>query len=506
MARRSEQIEYGDFQTPQSLAEAVCKQVALYGVRPRTILEPTCGTGSFVMAAARAFPETERIIGLEINADYFSRLNEQVAGMTLSQNVDLRLADFFSYDWRGLVADCPKPLLVIGNLPWVTASGVGRLGGRNLPEKSNFMKLRGMEAKTGKSNFDIAEWMMLRLLEELQECGGTVAILLKTAVARRVLHYAWRSKLSLSDAVLFQIDAQKAFGASVDAGVLFCNIGREPNGHRCLLRLLDRPDCVLGQIAMRENELTSNVDDFDHTRHLAARTSHDGRYRWRSGIKHDCSKVLELVLTTKGLVNGYGEVVEIEDELVFPMMKGSSVGSGRGDVGSRFMIVPQRNVGDDTECLSRSAPRALAYLERHESDFLARRSSIYRGRSRFAVFGIGDYTFEPWKVAVCGLYKKLTFIVVGLYRGRPVVFDDTVYHLSCRTEGEARLVAELLSSAQAHTFYNARVFWDSKRPVTAQVLQRLDLMQLASALGRRSEAVAMLEQDPLGGCLFTAIT
>ena len=42
----------------------------------------------------------------------------------------------------------------------------------NLPEKKNFMGLRGMDARTGKSNFDIAEWMLIQLIEALPEIGG----------------------------------------------------------------------------------------------------------------------------------------------------------------------------------------------------------------------------------------------------------------------------------------------------------------------------------------------
>jgi len=37
----------------------------------------------------------------------------------------------------------------------------------NLPKKSNFQGLRGLDARTGKSNFDIAEWMLIRLIEAL---------------------------------------------------------------------------------------------------------------------------------------------------------------------------------------------------------------------------------------------------------------------------------------------------------------------------------------------------
>ena len=40
----SRKIEYGDFQTPQSVAARVCGLIAGIGLRPATVVEPTCGT------------------------------------------------------------------------------------------------------------------------------------------------------------------------------------------------------------------------------------------------------------------------------------------------------------------------------------------------------------------------------------------------------------------------------------------------------------------------------
>src|SRR6266516_6715557 len=35
--------EYGDFQTPLSLARAVCQKLFALGYRPKVLIEPTCG-------------------------------------------------------------------------------------------------------------------------------------------------------------------------------------------------------------------------------------------------------------------------------------------------------------------------------------------------------------------------------------------------------------------------------------------------------------------------------
>jgi hypothetical protein len=206
-------------------------------------------------------------------------------------------------------------------------------------------------------------------------------------------------------------------------------------------------------------------------------------YKWRSGVKHDCAKVMEFTSTDGGFRNGLGEDVDIEALYVYPMLKGSGVANGKKAKTDRYMLVTQRATGEATHQIKNDAPQTWAYLEKHCQPLDSRGSSIYRRRSRFSVFGVGEYTFSPWKVAICGLYKNLQFHVVGPRGGRPVVFDDTVYFIPCKSQPEAELIQGCLHSSQAQEFLGAFIFWDSKRPVTAEVLGRLDLVALAAELG-----------------------
>ena len=71
--------EFGDFQTPQDLAQEVCSLLATQGLSPRTILEPTCGTGSFLQSAIEAFREAEQVVGYEINARYLASARKSLS-------------------------------------------------------------------------------------------------------------------------------------------------------------------------------------------------------------------------------------------------------------------------------------------------------------------------------------------------------------------------------------------------------------------------------------------
>ena len=176
-------LEFGDFQTPCDLAAEICSFLRARGVQPQTIIEPTCGKGSFIIAALHTFDSVRQIIGLDINQDYLRELS----GNVTSARIDVRLLNqnIFDVDWDVTFADVPQPVLVIGNPPWVTNAQLGAFNSVNIPRKSNFRADKGLDALTGKSNFDISEWMLLRICDWVQNKHAVVAMLCKTTVARK---------------------------------------------------------------------------------------------------------------------------------------------------------------------------------------------------------------------------------------------------------------------------------------------------------------------------------
>ena len=60
-------VEFGDFQTPSDLADEICHFLLAEGVRPESVVEPTCGTGGFIASAMTAFVHARKFLGIEIN-------------------------------------------------------------------------------------------------------------------------------------------------------------------------------------------------------------------------------------------------------------------------------------------------------------------------------------------------------------------------------------------------------------------------------------------------------
>lgn len=475
--KKREIVEFGDFQTPDDLARRVVALLETLGVRPATVIEPCCGLGSFLEAAAHVFPQAQ-IAGFDINSQYIERASKRLADRP---EVSLTLGSFFRQDWDALVSRCRHPILVLGNPPWVTNSALGLFGSDNLPEKSNFQRYKGLDAVTGKSNFDISEWMLLENLRWLEQRGGVLAVLCKTAVARKILASAWKREAAIGDARIYRINALASFGASVDACLFYLSVGSSSALPQCAvyddLGSLE-PSSRFG---LADARLVSNLDDYRDHRHLLG----DNRtFTWRSGVKHDCSKVMEFDLTDGVLTNGHGESVDIEDTCLFPFFKSSDVAGVRQRARRKYVLLTQRSVGEETSSIRHAAPKTWRYLISHGEALDRRASIIYRGKPRFSIFGVGPYTFAPWKIAISGLYKTLAFKLYGPSEEKPVCFDDTVYFLPFDREGEARAAFELLQSHAAQTFLRSMIFWDDKRPVTVDVLRRLDLEKLADALGR----------------------
>jgi len=478
----AKKVEFGDFQTPLELSSEITAFLRDNGESPSVVVEPTCGLGSFITATIEAFPNTHDFYGFDINLQYVAELGRNL-NQRNGRHYHIECKNFFQIDWSHFLSGLSGNLLVIGNPPWVTNSALGLLESKNLPEKTNFQGRNGFAAKTGKANFDISEWMLIKLLEALHPKKACLAMLCKTATARKALRHAWLNNLHVGKCSLHLIDAKKHFNASVEACLLVIHTGvveKEPKAFVYTdISFRDK----LSTFGITGRELVADIDEYLRLRDI------DGvpYYKWRSGVKHDAASVMEFTKQGKSYINGINEQCDLESKYFFPLLKSSDLANGRLSP-ERFVLLTQKKPSDDTLVISTKAPKTWEYLVRHASSLDQRRSIIYEKRPRFSIFGIGEYTFSPWKVAISGLYKNSRFQVIGTFQKKPIVFDDTCCFISCQSEDEARFACELLNSDICQQFLRSLVFFDAKRPVTIDVLNRIDLKRVADRLHRQKEA------------------
>ncbi len=316
---------------------APCAQLlAQQGVQPAALIEPTCGIGNFLFAGLDRFKGIGRAVGADINSAYVKEAEATLRRQGGDNRATLVEADFFATDWDRLIGDLPEPVLILGNLPWVTSAHLSRLDSQNLPAKSNFQNHAGLDAITGKANFDISLWMLIRLLEAMNGRRGTLAMLCKSSVARKTLHYGWQNGIMLEKSAIHAIDAECFFDAAVDAVLLVTQFAPGARDHEATVYPSLSDSSAHTVLGFEDGALLADISAYHRWKHLCGA----GGAKWRSGIKHDCSKVMELCREGGHYRNGLGELVELEEAFLYPMLKSSGLANG-GRRGSRYMIVTQ---------------------------------------------------------------------------------------------------------------------------------------------------------------------
>lgn len=481
----SDRREYGDFQTPYELTDSICSYLRSENISPDVLIEPTFGKGSFLISALKYFKKLKRIYGVEIYESYYWQTKFAILELFVV-NSDLNKPDIFLYldnVFKFNFAEVERSMencniLVIGNPPWITNSELGSLNSNNLPEKSNFKALNGFEAITGKGNFDICEYIILMVLSSFSKCKGNLAMLTKNAVIKNLVYDLPKMNYRISNMTALKIDVKKYFDASVDASLLKCNLERDYNNmsFTCKVSSFTAPDSIENIFGWVDGKFVSDVVLYGKN------IKYDGisSYIWRQGIKHDCSKIMELqLLDNNKYRNGLNEELYIEGELIFGLLKSSDLNSLVVTKPRKHVIVTQRKIGENTVYLSYKFPKLYRYLTKNNFYFEQRKSSIYKNKPPFAIFGVGDYSFKPYKVAISGLYKRSTFSLILPETGKPMMLDDTCYFLSFDNLSEAILVWAILNSEHIQQLLATLVFLDAKRPYTKDILMRLSIDKVA---------------------------
>jgi hypothetical protein len=479
-ADASRSREWGDFQTPLPLASHVCRYLAELGVSPEVIIEPTYGAGNFIMAALRSFPAARLVYGVEIQEKYEWHLKtalliDALHGRRFTAEIVLRHDNVFTHTIPQEVLNA-KNFLIVGNPPWITNAELSTLVSTNVPEKRNIKSLNGLDALTGKSNFDLGEFVLLRLLDVFATKRGVLAMLCKNAVIKNIVEQLPQQRYPVANIRALAIDAHREFGAAVEASALVMDLGASQPAVTCAAASLDNPGRVTHIFGWTRDRFVSNVVEYESSAELDGRSP----FVWRQGLKHDCKPIVELDPRHGVLFNGNNEVVDVEEDRVYWLLKSSDLKNFEIDQARKKVIVTQRALGEDTSLLRQTTPKLWAYLMNHAEYFERRKSSIYRGKPPFSIFGVGEYSFKPYKVAIAGLYKEPRFSLVLPIDARPVMLDDTCYFVGFDSYVDALFTAALLNSPLIIRFLRAIVFTDAKRPYTKEILMRVDLVRVAT--------------------------
>ena len=471
--------EYGDFQTNRNLSNKVCNLIKNQNTVPEIIIEPTCGKGNFIISSLKTFNNIKFIYGVEIYKPYVWETKFKILDYFLNNNnsnlpeINIYHFNVFDFDFNKIAKKHKENnILVIGNPPWVTNSKLSSLGSNNLPLKSNFKKHNGLDAITGKGNFDIGEYISIKLLSVFSKLNGSFSFLVKNSVVKNILLEQNKNKLPISNIKQFNIDAKKEFNVSVNACLLSCSFNKNPE---IIIEEYDfHTEELIRKYGWVNNKFVANSDLYLQYQNI------DGKFPfiWRQGVKHDASKIMELEIENGHYINNNKETVEIENDLIFGLLKSSDLKGTVIDKCRKYTIVTQKKVGQETNYIKELYPKTYHYLFKNIEYFKKRKSSIYKGKPIFSIFGIGDYSFKPFKVAIAGMYKTTTFSLVKPIDNKPVMLDDTCYFIGFNTLIEAKITRVLLNKEITQKFIQSIAFKNAKRMITKDLLMRIDLNEI----------------------------
>ncbi|MCK5169473.1 MAG: hypothetical protein KAQ75_06320 [Bacteroidales bacterium] len=302
---KSDRAEYGDFQTNKDLSNNICKLLYKHKVSPEIIIEPTCGKGNFIISALERFDNIKFIYGVEIYKPYVWETKFSILDYFLNKNIsnipEISINHFNVFDFDFDIIrnrHLTQEILIIGNPPWITNSKLSILESDNLPVKSNFKKHTGFDAITGKGNFDIGEYISIKLLSIFAKSKGHFSFLIKNSVVKNILLEQNKNRHPLSNFQQFDIDAKKEFNVSVNACLLLCSLNKIPD--ITVKEYNFYTTALIREYGWVDNKFVADADLYLETNNI------DGKcpFIWRQGVKHDASNVMEFdrlntVLLTK---------------------------------------------------------------------------------------------------------------------------------------------------------------------------------------------------------------
>ena len=310
---------------------------------------------------------------------------------------------------------------------------------------------------------------------------GHILLLVKNSVIKNIVFDQPKNKYKIASIEKHCIDSRKEFNVSVEASLFYCELNTTPEFDCTEFSFYNNQNSYQ-KFGWLNDKFVSNIDTYIHTKEF------DGEcpFVWRQGLKHDCSSIMELDKVNGHYVNGLNEEVKLEDALVYGLLKSSDLKNTVINQTRKFTIVTQRKVGQETKYIKYDYPKTYKYLTEHQESFDARKSSIYNNKPLFSIFGIGDYSFKPYKVAISGLYKTFHFTLILPQADKPVMLDDTCYLIGFDKIEFAVYALILLNSDITMQFLQSVTFADAKRTFTKDVLMRIDLLELAKTIEKQN--------------------
>lgn len=457
--------DLGDYQTPLYFTDIICEYLKNeLNISPDIIIEPTCGVGNFLKSASKSFPD-KQLYGIEIDKNKLDKINKIIPNLKLFNE------DIFTFKFDNLNKN--NSFLIIGNPPWITNTEFSKVN-ENITVKSHFKNLKKTDEMKINSNFDISEDIILKMIDEFKNTDSTIAFLCKTTVSRNIFIELIKNNIEYSFIKQLNFNSYKLFNIGDDACLFILQFGGKTLKDKiCEVAEISQPSKTLQRFGFVSDNFYSNIDNIPRI---------DGKCQieWRQGVKHDCANIMEIISKNNQFKNKKGDILDIENTFLYPLLKSGQLKKAIVNQSSKYVVITQKRIKQDTSYIKSEAPKTWKYLSDNKEHFDKRKSSIYYNTPNFSIFGIGDYSFKKYKVAIAGFSKTPLFSLV--YNEKSMMLDDACYFLPFDDYDSAYITMLVLNSHLVKKFLENIAFLDSKRPFSKKVLKRIDLEKCLNIL------------------------
>jgi hypothetical protein len=490
---RASRRVFGEYYTPPGVAELGVDEVArrVDDFETGVIVDPGCGAGAFLTAAIRrkrqdgeehvVDPETmlERlsttVVGIDVNpvAVAAARTACLLALLPVlrAAAVDQVCLPVFLGDALGLTEDAPttgaegRTTALVGNPPWIPWERLPKAQKDRLRagpiERLGLFDHQGATARLGHANDDLSLPFVWTCIDRFLRDDGVAAFVLKRdhlrGPAGRLVRSGRVGERRLGVDHVHDFGAVDPFeGVDVEAALYVFRVGNETHEPTAVVPTsvwepTDTTPAFASRSTMErtlarvETGVTPTGDDPTGPWHrVDADLDALGEcaYRVRHGLKDDAKAVFSVDDELLG---------RIEPTHVYPYLRSKHVVKW-GLFGHDRFLVPQRQAGEENaDELASEAPATYAYLDEHRERLERRGSSWFERGPFYSLFGLGPYTWAPYKVVWCRLGFKPHFAVIShiddAELGRKaVVPGDHCMFIACECEREAHYLCALLNA------------------------------------------------------------
>ncbi len=512
----------GEHYTPAWLADLVLDRIGYDGASTSRLLDPTCGSGMFLlraMARLKNGPNVAgamQVAGMDVNdlAVLTARANYLLA---IRHRLDPDRPTTLPVHLRDVVLEEesePAYDFLVGNPPWLAWDHLPEDYRRQtmaLWQRYGLFTLSGNEARHGGGKKDLAMLVLYAGADRYLRPGGRLGMvvtqtLLQTRGAGdgfrrfrlgeegpplKVLHVDdlvdvqpfdtaanWTAVLALEKGSPTRYPVPYVrWTRSLDKSDASATRGRPSLDSQTLEAAPIDPERLQSPWFVRPTGLGVALEQFcgpsDYTAHLGANTGGANGVYWLNLLGRMDGKIQVENLPGRSKQTLPAVRASLEPELLYPLVRWSDVGRFRAKPSAFLLLAqdPAKRRGIDELRLKNDFPQTFAYLKQFEE--LLRRRAAYRryqdSAPFYSMYNVGEYTVAPHKVVWRRMDRAvraaaLAPMKVPLLGLRPVLCQETCAMIATESAEESHYLAAVLNSSlvgflvQAHNVRGGKGF------------------------------------------------